>query len=69
MKHAKENASNRHMGFKRREFMAMLAGCTVGLMAPGLSLGEEKMPGRPHPAPTGWARFCLCASWVLRVRS
>jgi aryl-alcohol dehydrogenase-like predicted oxidoreductase len=45
MKHAKENASNRHMGFKRREFMAMLAGCTVGLMAPGLSLGEEKMAG------------------------
>jgi aryl-alcohol dehydrogenase-like predicted oxidoreductase len=45
MKHAKENASNRHMGFKRREFMAMLAGCTVGLMAPGLSLGEEKMTG------------------------
>jgi hypothetical protein len=42
MKHAKENASNRHMGFKRREFMAMLAGCTLSLMAPGFSLGDEK---------------------------
>ena len=43
MKHENENAANLHTGFKRREFMAMLAGCTVGLMVPSLSHGEEKI--------------------------
>ena len=43
MKHENENAANLHTGLKRREFMAMLAGCTVGLMVPSLSYGEEKM--------------------------
>ncbi len=43
MKHENENAVNRHTGLKRREFMVMLAGCTVGLMVPGLSHGEEKL--------------------------
>ena len=43
MKHENKNADNLHMGLKRREFMAMLAGCTVGLMVPSLSHGEEKI--------------------------
>lgn len=43
MKPENENASNPHTGFKRREFMAMLAGCTVGLMVHSLSHGEEKI--------------------------
>jgi len=43
MKHENENAANLHTGLKRREFMAMLAGCTVGLMVPSLSHGEEKI--------------------------
>jgi len=43
MKHENKNADNLHMGLKRREFMAMLAGCTVGLMVPNLSHGEEKI--------------------------
>ena len=34
MKHENENAANLHTGLKRREFMAMLAGCTAGLMVP-----------------------------------
>ena len=40
MKHENENAANLHTGLKRREFMAMLAGCTAGLMVPSLSHGE-----------------------------
>ncbi len=43
MKHDNENVVNLHKGLKRREFMAMLAGCTVGLMVPSLSLGEENI--------------------------
>ena len=43
MKRVNENAANPHTGLKRREFMAMLAGCTVGLMAPGLSHGGERV--------------------------
>ena len=43
MKHENENAANLHTGLKRREFMAMLAGCTVGLMVPSLSHGEGKI--------------------------
>lgn len=31
-----------YMGLKRREFIALLAGCTVSLMVPGLLHGEEK---------------------------
>jgi len=42
MKHGNEHAANRHTGLKRREFMAMLAGCTAGLMVPGLFHGEGK---------------------------
>jgi aryl-alcohol dehydrogenase-like predicted oxidoreductase len=43
MKHENENAVNLRKGLKRREFMAMLAGCTVRLMVPSLSYGEEKI--------------------------
>jgi aryl-alcohol dehydrogenase-like predicted oxidoreductase len=42
MKHENENAVNLNRGLKRREFMSLLAGCTVGLMVPGLSYGDEK---------------------------
>jgi len=69
MKHENENAANLHTGLKRREFMAMLAGCTAGLMVPSLFHGEEKLVAAPPPAPTGWASSCPCASWVLPVRS
>ena len=41
MKYEDKSAASLHAGLKRREFMAMLAGCTVGLMVPGLSYGEE----------------------------
>jgi aryl-alcohol dehydrogenase-like predicted oxidoreductase len=43
MKHENENAANLHTGLKRREFMAMLAGCTAGLMVPSLFNGEGKV--------------------------
>ena len=43
MKHVNEKATDPHTGFKRREFMAMLAGCTVGLIVPSLSHGAEKI--------------------------
>ena len=43
MKHENENAANLHTGLKRREFMAMLAGCTAGLMVPSLFHGEGKI--------------------------
>jgi aryl-alcohol dehydrogenase-like predicted oxidoreductase len=43
MKHQNENAINQHTGFKRREFVVMLAGCTAGLMVPGLFPGEGKL--------------------------
>ena len=43
MKHENENAANLHTGLKRREFMAMLAGCTASLMVPSLTHGEEKI--------------------------
>ena len=43
MKHENENTANLHTGLKRREFMAMLAGCTAGLMVPRLSQGEGKI--------------------------
>ena len=42
MEQENENAANLHTGLKRREFMAGLAGCTVGLMVPSLFHGEEK---------------------------
>ena len=41
MKHGNENAAGRHTGFKRREFMAVLAGCTGSLMVSSLFQGEE----------------------------
>ena len=43
MKHENENAANLHTGLKRREFMTMLAGCTAGLMVPGLFHDEGKL--------------------------
>jgi aryl-alcohol dehydrogenase-like predicted oxidoreductase len=50
MKRAKNNAANRHTGLKRREFLAMLAGCTVGLVAPDISHGDGKIAtvSTPH---------------------
>jgi len=43
MEHENENSANLHTGLKRREFMAMLAVCTAGLMVPNLSHGEGKI--------------------------
>ena len=43
MKHENEYAANLQTGLKRREFMTMLAGCTIGLMVPSLSHGQEKI--------------------------
>jgi aryl-alcohol dehydrogenase-like predicted oxidoreductase len=43
MKDGQENAANLHTGLKRREFMAILAGCTAGLMVPGLIHDEGKV--------------------------
>ena len=43
MIHENENAANLHTGLKRREFMAILAGCTAGLMVPNLFHGEGKI--------------------------
>ena len=43
MKHENENAAKLHTELKRRKFMAMLAGCTVGLMVPSLFHGEGKI--------------------------
>jgi aryl-alcohol dehydrogenase-like predicted oxidoreductase len=43
MKHENENATNPQKGLRRREFMAMLAGCTASLMVPSLTHGEEKI--------------------------
>ena len=43
MKHENENPAIRQTGLKRREFMAMLAGCTAGLMVPGLFYGDGKV--------------------------
>jgi len=45
MKHNNNNEANLHAGLKRREFMAMLAGYTVGLMVPGLSYDGAKIAG------------------------
>lgn len=36
MKNKNENTANLQTGFKRREFMTMLAGCTASLMVPSL---------------------------------
>jgi aryl-alcohol dehydrogenase-like predicted oxidoreductase len=49
MKHENGNPANLYTGLKRREFMAMLAGCTAGLMVSGLSHGEEKTATPPAP--------------------
>ena len=43
MKHEIENATNLQSGLKRREFVAMLASCTAGLMVPNLFHGEGKL--------------------------
>jgi aryl-alcohol dehydrogenase-like predicted oxidoreductase len=49
MKHKSANAANLHTGLKRREFMTMLAGCTVGLMVPSLLPGEGKLAATAAP--------------------
>lgn len=41
MKHEHETGAKRHTELKRREFMAMLAGCTAGLMVPGIFTSKE----------------------------
>ena len=43
MEHENENTADMYTGLKRREFMVMMAGCTAGLMAPGLFPGEGKL--------------------------
>lgn len=43
MKHENENAANLRTGLKRREFIAMLAGCTASLMVPSFFHGEGKL--------------------------
>jgi hypothetical protein len=40
MEHENKNVANLHTGLKRREFMAMLAGCTAGLMVPSIFHGQ-----------------------------
>jgi len=49
MKPETENAANLHTGLKRREFMAMLAGCTAGLMVPSLCHGDGKIAAANAP--------------------
>lgn len=44
MKHEDKSVGYPPMKLNRKQFMAMLAGCTMGLMAPGLSHGEGKLP-------------------------
>ena len=41
MKPKNDNTANWNMGLKRREFMAFLTGCTVGLMVPSISQAME----------------------------
>ncbi len=43
MKHEDENSVKMDPGVKRREFLGILAGCTAGLMAPGLFTGDDKL--------------------------
>lgn len=43
MKHKNENTANLHTGLNRREFIAMLAGCTASLMVSSLFPGEKKI--------------------------
>ena len=40
MRYENKNEPNLHKQFQRREFMTMLAGCTAGLMVPGLFATE-----------------------------
>lgn len=49
MKHENESDAKPTTGLQRREFLAMLAGCTVGLMVPGLFPGEETMAAAAAP--------------------
>jgi len=50
MKHENENSADLYTGLKRREFMVMMAGCTAGLMVPGLFPGEGKLFAASAPA-------------------
>lgn len=43
MEHENEKTDNLQMGLKRREFITLLAGCTAGLMVPGLLHSGEKI--------------------------
>jgi aryl-alcohol dehydrogenase-like predicted oxidoreductase len=52
MKRENENTTDLHVGFKRRDFLTMLAGCTVCLMVPGLFHGREKIAASTAAATT-----------------
>ena len=43
MKHENKKADNQHMKLNRREFIAMLAGCTASLMVTSLFHGKTKL--------------------------
>jgi aryl-alcohol dehydrogenase-like predicted oxidoreductase len=47
MKDESRNAINLRTGYKRRQFMAMLAGCTASLMVPGLFTGKKTLAASP----------------------
>jgi len=49
MRHDNENTAGLHTKLKRREFMAMLVGCTAGLMVPGLFPGEGNILAASAP--------------------
>lgn len=50
MKQGKENDAERIDGTNRRKFLHLLAGCTAGLMAPGLFSGGEKSVAAAFPS-------------------
>ena len=43
MKHENDHTAKWRHGLKRREFVAVLAGCTASLMVSGLFPGDDKM--------------------------
>ena len=49
MKHDNQNTANLATKLKRREFMVMMAGCTAGLMVPGLFPGEGNILAASAP--------------------
>jgi aryl-alcohol dehydrogenase-like predicted oxidoreductase len=52
-----QNSAGPGKGIKRREFMAMLAGCTAGLMATGLGPGQTDAAGAAGAGGTGSDRL------------